>query len=87
MTKQIKQAEQKVTKALNVFTQAIKEVEQAQELIKASIHQDSMYIIAHENSIKSAKQKIEDLTKDKEVKGQQFKANEELLAKLKEFKA
>jgi len=87
MSKQIKQAEQKVSKALNVFTQAITEVEKAQELIKSAIHEDSMAIIAQENSIKSAKQKIEDLTKDKELKGQQFKANEELLAKLKEFKA
>lgn len=81
------QAEKKVTKAVGVFAKAIKEVEQAQEILKAGVQQDSTKISVAKNKINQLNAEINRVNADKTAKGEQMKANAELLVKLADFKA
>lgn len=87
MSKQVQQAEKKVTKALTVFNQAITEVETANKLLTEAVKQDSMKVQAIRNQIASLETQIVKTEKSKADKGKQIKSNEQLLEKLKEFKA
>lgn len=85
--KTVQQADKKVTKAMTVFTQAVTEVEQAQELLKKGIEQDSMKQVAIKNQMLTLEAQMIELNVAKEEKGNKMKDNAQLISKLKEFTA
>lgn len=85
--KQVKQAEQKVAKAVGVFGKAVTEIEGAQELLKSAVMEDSFKIKGHHAKIAKLHAEIDALEADKIAKGKKMTANTELLKKLKEFTA
>lgn len=74
-----------VSKAVGVFSQAITEVEKANELLRKGIESDSMQITVLKNQIRDLNDKITDLEKAKGDKGQEIRNNEHLLASLRQF--
>jgi hypothetical protein len=80
-------AEKKVIKAVGVFAKAVAEVEKAQDILKEGVKQDCFKVGALKKQIADIEAEIDAVNKGKIAKGEQMKANEELLSKLKEFKA
>lgn len=80
-------AEKLVGKAVEVFSQAITEVEKAQEILVEGVKADSMRITALNNQITALKGEIAEVEQDKAIKGKQIESNALLLNKLWEFKA
>ncbi|MGE6629634.1 hypothetical protein [Bacillus sp. NPDC077027] len=85
MSKHMTQASQKVEKAVGVFANAVQEVESAQKILSEGIKQDSMKITMLKNKITSIQESIEKVEAHRQAKGDQMKANEDLLASLMQF--
>lgn len=87
MTKHTVTAQRKVAKAMTVFSQAIKEVESAQEILKQGVKQDSLTVTSLKNQMLNLEAQIVAVNVEKDAKGSEIKKNADLLSKLKEFNA
>lgn len=79
-------AQKRVDKAVGVFSQAIVQVEKAQETLSAGIQQDSHTVNALNNKIVSIQSEIAAVEQSKQEKGDQMKSNRELLNRLGQIK-
>jgi Na+/phosphate symporter len=78
-------AEKKVQGALTVFSQAVAEVDKAQDILMDGIAQDSAKVMALKNQIKDIEAQIETVEADRTAKGEQMKKNKTLLNQLNKF--
>lgn len=74
-----------VAKAVGVFSQAVAEVEKANDILTKGIESDSMQIMGIENKIAELEYDIMKLKEAKLLKGNEFTNNENLLATLRQF--
>ena len=82
---QVVKSQKIVNKAIGVFSQAVADVEKANEILRKGIEKDSFEIRGIEQQIVILKGKISRLEMDRNIKGKEIKKNEELLATLRQF--
>lgn len=85
MSKQVIKADKMVTKATTLFSDAVVEVEKANELLKKAIERDSFEISAAEAEIEEIKIKIAEIKADREEKGSKLASNKKLIEQLTQF--
>ena len=85
VNKELVKSQQLVSKAVGVFSQAIQEVEKANEILTKGVEADSMAIVSIKEQIASLNNKITDIETAKHEKGTQLKANTSLIKNLQRF--
>lgn len=85
MSKELKQSQKLVSKAVGVFATAVADVEKANEILIEGIKSDTAQIMKLEHEIALKQEQITALEKAKAEKGEEIRQNENLLATLKQF--
>lgn len=85
MSKEIKQSQKLVSKAVGVFATAVAEVEKANEILIQGVQADTAQIMKLKKEISDKEAQITELEKAKADKGEELRKNENLLATFKQF--
>lgn len=82
----VKKAQRKVSKAVDIFSKAVEEVELAQAMLREGIEQDEGKVESLHEKITLIHDEIASVEREKEEKIGDIKNNNELLEKLGQFK-
>lgn len=85
VSKEIKQSQKLVNKAVGVFATAVAEVEKANAILIQGVQDDTAQIMKLQHEIDAKNAQITDLEKAKADKGEEIRKNEHLLATFKQF--
>lgn len=85
MNKQVIKSQKIVSKAVGVFSQAVSEVEKANEMLRVGLVQDSNLIENYRKQISDIERKIKEIESEKEIKVKEIANNEKLITGLKQF--